>query len=492
MSAQLTALDATFLELEQADPSAHMHIGAVLVFAPPARGGPPALSEVRRRLELRLDALPRFRQRLSEPTVGGRSFPRWEPDPCFDVDHHVRRAALPAPGGATELLDWAGDFYSHRLDRARPLWEVVILEGLEGGRWAICTKTHHCLVDGVGAIDAGSILLDAAAEAEADVRGAPPSAPANGQAGFLTAPLAVVRAGAHVARHPLDVARRVAALTELLIRDELVAAPHSSLNVAIGKHRRLASVRVPLDDVKGVKNALGGTVNDVVLAAVSGGLRELLLARSETPPDGGLRAMVPINVRVEAERTALGNRISSLFVHLPVDEPDALLAYERVRLETAGLKRSGQALGSSTLLALADLAPPILHSVIARSLFASRLFNVTVTNVPGPREPVFAFGARLVDAIPLVPLAAGARGRRGRPVARRSGRVLPELRSRRRPRRRRRGAGNRDDPGAVGRRRRQRASAAGVGASADLTASTGRRPNGHSVPTAPRSCGSEP
>jgi diacylglycerol O-acyltransferase / wax synthase len=406
MSAQLTALDATFLELEQADPSAHMHIGAVLVFAPPAHGGPPALPEVRRRLALRLDALPRFRQRLSEPTVGGRSFPRWEPDPSFDLGHHVRRAALPAPGDATELLDWAGDFYSHRLDRARPLWEVVILEGLEDDRWAICTKTHHCLVDGVGSIDAGSILLDAAAEADADVRRAPPSAPADGHAGLLTAPWAVVKAGAHLARHPLDTVRRAAALGDLLIRDELVAAPRTSLNVPIGKHRRLASVGVPLDDVKAIKNALGGTVNDVVLAAVSGGLRELLVARSETPPQGGLRAMVPVNVRAEADRMALGNRISSLFVHLPVDEPDALLAYERVRLETAGLKRSGQALGSSTLLALADLAPPILHSVIARSLFASRLFNVTVTNVPGPQDPLFAFGARLVDAIPLVPLAA--------------------------------------------------------------------------------------
>jgi diacylglycerol O-acyltransferase / wax synthase len=282
----------------------------------------------------------------------------------------------------------------------------VILEGLEDDRWAICTKTHHCLVDGVGSIDAGSILLDASAPADADMRGAPPADAPDGRAGLLAAPLAIVRAGAHMARNPLDIARRAAAFCDLLIRDELVAAPHTSLNVPIGKHRRLASVTVPLDDVKAVKNTLGGTVNDVVLAAVSGGLRELLVARSETPPRGGLRAMVPVNVRGEAERMALGNRISSLFVHLPVDEPDALLAYERVRMETAGVKRSGQALGSSTLLGLADLAPPILHAVIARSLFASRLFNVTVTNVPGPQDPLFAFGARLVDAIPLVPLAA--------------------------------------------------------------------------------------
>jgi WS/DGAT/MGAT family acyltransferase len=390
MAAQLSALDATFLELEQADHSAHMHIGAVMVFA---GGRPPTPADIRERLTLRLDALPRFRQRLSSPVVGGARFPRWEPDPLFELDHHVRRAAVPAPGGPAELLDWAGDFYSQRLDRERPLWEVVIVEGIEGGRWALATKTHHCLADGVGSVDAAAILLDGPE---------PPAArePADRHGGVLNA----VRAGLQAATHPLDMAKQAAALTDLLVREELVGAPHTSLNVPMGAHRRLATVGVPLDDLKAIKNALGGTVNDVILAAVTGGLRALLLGRGETPPVS-VRAMVPVNVR-RAGDPALGNRISSLFVELPVDEGDALAAYARVRKEEASRKRSGQAEGAGTLLALAELAPPVLHAVIARSLFATRLFNLTVTNVPGPQGPIHAFGSRLVDAIPIVPLAA--------------------------------------------------------------------------------------
>jgi WS/DGAT/MGAT family acyltransferase len=326
--------------------------------------------------------------------VGGARFPHWEPDPLFDLGHHVRRAAVPAPGGAAELLDWAGDFYSQRLDRARPLWEVVVLEGLEGGRWALVTKTHHCLADGIGSLDAGTLLLDGAVPV-------PPRAEPEHQGGVMGA----VRAGVHVATHPLDAVKQATALGELLVREELVAAPHTSLNAPMGTHRRLATVGVPLDDVKAIKDGLGGTVNDVVLAAVSGGLQALLRARGEAPPAGGLRAMVPVNVRKPGD-PALGNRISSLFVELPVDEPEPFAAYVRVKEAEAALKRSGQALGSTTLLELAKLAPPVLHAVLARALFATRLFNVTVTNVPGPQEPLHAFGARLVDAIPIVPLAA--------------------------------------------------------------------------------------
>jgi WS/DGAT/MGAT family acyltransferase len=391
MTTQLTALDATFLELEQSDDSAHMHIGAVLVFD---TGPPPTLADVRERLTLRLDAVPRFRQRLSAPVVGGVRFPHWEPDPLFDLAHHVRRAALPTPGGPSELLDWAGDFYSQRLDRDRPLWEVVVLEGIHGGRWALVTKTHHCLADGIGSIDAGSILLD----------GAEPAAPrpdGRHRGGILGA----VESGLHAATHPRDTLKHAAALTDLLVREEVVGAPHTSLNQPMGTRRRLATIGVPLDDLKAIKNGLGGTVNDVVLAAVSGGLRALLLGRDEAPPTGGLRAMVPVNVRQTGD-PALGNRISSLFVHLPVDEEEPFAAYVRVKEEAASLKRSGQALGSSTLLELAELAPPVLHAVLARSLFATRLFNVTVTNVPGPQVPLYAFGARVVDAIPIVPLAA--------------------------------------------------------------------------------------
>ncbi|HYI19127.1 MAG TPA: wax ester/triacylglycerol synthase family O-acyltransferase [Solirubrobacteraceae bacterium] len=398
MTARLTALDATFLELEQADPGAHMHIGAVMVLAPPAGGGPPSPEEVRHRLALRLDAVPRFRMRLSDPIVAGTGFPHWEPDPRFDLGHHVRRAAIPAPGGPAELLEWAGDFYSHRLDRARPLWELVVLEGLEGGRWALCTKTHHALADGIGSVDAAAILLDTGTDDTA--WGSPAESPA--EHGTL---VGTVLGAAHAVTHPLQTAQRSLALADLVVRDEVVAAPRTSLTAPLGKHRRLATVEVPLEQVKAIKRAIGGTVNDVLLTAVSGGLRALLVARGETPP-AGMRAMVPVNVRDPDADDALGNRISSLFVELPVDEEDALAAHMRVRAETADRKHAGQALGSSTLLALAELAPPALHAVLARSLYGTRLFNVTITNVPGPQEPLFAFGSRVEDAIPIVPIAA--------------------------------------------------------------------------------------
>jgi WS/DGAT/MGAT family acyltransferase len=400
MAVKLTALDATFLELEQSDPGAHMHIGAVMVLAPPAGGGPPSPEEIRHRLALRLDAVPRFRMRLSRPVVAGTGFPHWEPDPAFDLGHHVRRAALPAPGGPAELLEWAGDFYSHRLDRARPLWELVVLEALEGGRWALCTKTHHALADGIGSVDAAAILLDTG---EDDAAWGSPAREAAGHGTVGGTALGAV----HAVTHPVETAQRSLALADLVVRDEVVAAPRTSLNTPLGKHRRLATVEVPLEQVKAIKRALGGTVNDVLLTAVSGGIRALLVARDELPPAGGMRAMVPVNVRGTEAGDALGNRISSLFVALPVDEPDALAAHLRLRAETEHRKHAGQVLGSSTLLALAELAPPVLHAVLARSLYGTRLFNVTVTNVPGPQAPQFAFGSRVEDAIPIVPIAAG-------------------------------------------------------------------------------------
>ena len=223
-----------------------------------------------------------------------------------------------------------------------------------------------------------------------------------------TAPSAGTALGAaHAVTHPVETAQRSLALADLVVRDEIVAAPRTSLTAPLGKHRRLATVEVPLEQVKAIKRAIGGTVNDVLLTAVSGGLRALLVSRDETPPAGGMRAMVPVNVRETGAGEALGNRISSLFVALPVDEPDALAAHLRVRAETEHRKHAGQVLGSSTLLALAELAPPVLHAVLARSLYGTRLFNVTVTNVPGPQAQLFSFGSRVEDAIPIVPIAAG-------------------------------------------------------------------------------------
>ena len=409
---QLSPLDATFLELEQADETAHMHIGAALVFDQLPGGGAPSLDELRTHLLERIGALPRYRQRLSEPHTGGLNWPSWETDPDFDIRNHVRRAALPEPTDDA-LLEWLGRFWSHRLDRLRPLWETVLVEGLPEGRWALCTKTHHCLVDGVGATDVGDVLLDISPEGAAAENGHPPWTmrdpnERNGH-GVLGVPLRVAREGAGVMRHPgrlVDALRRSAALAELILRDEVIAAPHSSLNRPIGTERRFEVVRVPLAQLKEIKSGLGGTVNDVVLAAVAGGLRQVLLARGEEPPRQGLRAMVPVNIRAAGDHLSLGNRITSLFVHLPVAEGDPLGRYRAALEEAESLKRGTQAVGGSTLIGVAGAAPPVIHSVIARSLFASRLFNVTVTNVPGRQYPLYAFGARLREVFPLVPIAA--------------------------------------------------------------------------------------
>lgn len=407
MSTHLTPLDATFLELEQADPGAHMHIGGVLVFDALPIGGPPLLEELLVLLDERLDALPRYRQRLSSRTTGGLRWPAWVDDDRFDLLAHVRRASLPAPGREQELLDWAADFYAHRLDRDRPLWEMVLLEGLEDGRWALATKTHHCLVDGVGSVDVATVLLDAAPDPAGTVWSPPPAPAEPSRIGQLaTLPLKAVRAGLGAATHPARALEHARGVAELLARNEVVAAPRSSLNVPIGKERRLVALDVPLSDVTAVRAAHGGTVNDIVLTMVTGGLRRLLLDRGERPPGRGLRAMVPVNVRAAAEHMGLGNHISSLFVDLPVAAPDAPARLRMVRQRSAELKAHDQARAGLDLVELAGLAPPVAHAALARALFATRLFNVTVTNVPGPQMPLFALGARLRRVIPLVPLAA--------------------------------------------------------------------------------------
>jgi diacylglycerol O-acyltransferase / wax synthase len=411
MTDQLTALEATFLELEEADESAHMHIGALMVFEPAPYPRAHRLDAVRRHLERRLDALPRYRRRLSEQHTGGLSWPEWDPDERFEIENHVHRAALPAPGGERELLDWLGQYWSQRLDRSRPLWEVVVLEGLANGRWGLATKTHHGLVDGVGSVDAAYLLLDTSRRPPSRARPAPAGPPLQPEHhGFLRrVPDAVAggaRAAVDVALHPGKALERGAALAELIVRDEVVPAPETSINVPIGTRRRYAAVRADLGELKAVKRELGGTINDVVLAATAGGLRRLLLSRSEEAPSQGLRAMVPVNVRAASEHLELGNKVTSLFVHLPVAEPDPLRRYRLTMAEAEELKHGNQATGGATLIALAGSAPPVLHSFLARSLFASRLFNVTVTNVSGPQQPLYAFGSRMEEVLPLVPLAA--------------------------------------------------------------------------------------
>jgi WS/DGAT/MGAT family acyltransferase len=403
---QLTPLDAAFLELEQADECSHMHIGWAMVFDPRPGGDAPSVEDVRALLARRLDAMPRFRKRLSHPRAGGLRWPRWEPDPHFDVGAHVRHATLPAPGGDAELLDWMADFYSHRLDRHRPLWEMTLLDGLADGRWSIVTKVHHSLVDGVSGVSVTNLILDdsPAPSPAGKTASSAPAPSASGRERDRTRLVAGARAGIGLALHPArvrDLLGQARTLARFLVRDEVIPAPHTSLNVPIGGNRRMTFVTVPLADLKAIKGRLGGSVNDAVLAIAGGGLRHLLEARGEPLPARGVRVMVPVNVRRATEMMALGNRVSSLFVELPVAEPDGLARYRATVESTEELKRSGLAGGAEALMDVAGFVPPM-----ARLAFTPRLFNVTITNVPGPQTTLYALGAPMRRVIPLVPIFA--------------------------------------------------------------------------------------
>ncbi len=415
-AARLSALDATFLELEQADEGATMHIGGVMVFEALPDGGTPSLEAIRATIAERLALLPRYSQRLSTTRTGGLTWPCWSEDARFDVRHHIVEAAVPQPGGEPELCEWAADFFSHRLDRTRPLWEMVLLGGLAGGRWAIASKTHHSMVDGVGSVGVVQLLLDPAPDAAETARpvldgpDAPWEVGPPGESGFLAGAMDAVghtaSSALHVALHPREALERSRALVEVLVSSELSAAPHTTLNVPIGATRRFGVVHASLADVKATGRELGGSVNDVLLTACTAGLRQLMLSRGERPPLAGVRAMVPMNIRSAGEKLDLGNRVSSLFVDLPVAAADNSERFDTVARRTRRLKSSRAALGAETMLDVAGLAPPVLHSVLARSLYATRLFNITITNVPGPRAPLYALGAPLRAVYPLVPLAA--------------------------------------------------------------------------------------
>lgn len=414
VTAHLTPLDAAFLELEEADESAHMHIGWAMVFEPLPEGGAPTIDDLRAQTLERLELLPRFRRRLSSPRVGNLSLPTWIPDPDFDIASLMRRATLPAPGGEAELMEWLGDFFSHRLDRARPLWETTLLEGLEDGRWALATKAHHCLVDGISGVSVAGVLLDPEPEPAAGSKGiaemVAPAEESEESPGTLSRLRGAVSGGVDAAVHPrrlLSVLSQSRALAETLVRDELIAAPHTSLNEAIGGTRRFTALDASLDSLKRVKRELGGTVNDVVLAATAGGLRRLFEHRGEGSAVDRIRAMVPVSLRQASEGLSLGNRVSSLFMELPISEPDPLLRYRKIVATAQDLKRGNRTAGTEALIGLAGATPPLIQSVVARLAFTPRLFNITITNVPGPPATLYAMGAPLRRVVPLVPIFSG-------------------------------------------------------------------------------------
>jgi WS/DGAT/MGAT family acyltransferase len=405
---RLTGLDASFLHLER--DSAHMHVGAVLVFD----GAEPGHEELINQIQGRLHLVPRYRQRLAfVPLQQGR--PVWVDDPHFNPEYHIRHTALPRPGTEAELKRLAGRLFSQELDRSKPLWEIWLVSGLSGDRFAMISKTHHALVDGVSGVDITTVLFDTAPdptptpEPEPWIPGPEPSGAqllADALLERATVPGEIARGARAALRGPRQVLGRARESLSALGAFAFAGggAPSSPLNVKIGPHRRFTWVDGDLDRFKAIKNELGGTVNDVVLAGVSLALGRFLRGRGIDTEGMRLKAMVPVSVRAEAERGALGNRVAAMSAPLPVDLEDPLECFSVVHEAMGGLKESGQAVGAQVLTDLADFAPPTIMSQAARLQARQRFFNLVVTNVPGPQFELYMLGRRLTALYPQVPL----------------------------------------------------------------------------------------
>jgi diacylglycerol O-acyltransferase len=406
---RLTGLDSSFLHLE--DGPAHMHVASTLVFEGPA----PDYEEFREHIASRLHLVPRFRQRLRFVPFGqGR--PVWVDDPHFNLSYHLRHTALPEPGSEQQLRTLAARVFSQRLDRGKPVWELWLVDGLHDGRFAVVGKSHHCLVDGVSGMDITTVLFDTDPEPpsqpdpEAWTPGPEPSdtqllaralleratTPAEAARGVR----ALFRAPRQVARAMVDGLESVGALARAGI-----SAPPSPFNVEIGPYRRFAWVQADLARFKRTKEEAGGTVNDVVLAAVAGALGRFLRARGHSTAELELKAMVPISVRTADEHGALGNRVSAMYAPLPVGIEDPAERLRAVSAAMGDLKESKQAVGASILTGLADFAPPTILGQAGRMQSRQRFFNMVVTNVPGPQFPLYLMGRELHAVYPMVPLA---------------------------------------------------------------------------------------
>jgi diacylglycerol O-acyltransferase / wax synthase len=408
---RLTGLDASFLHLE--DASAHMHVAGVMLF----EGPPPPYGELLEAFERRLPLVPRYRQRLAFVPLGqGR--PKWVDDPHLNLRYHVRSTALPSPGTEDQLKAMAGRVFSQQLDRDKPLWEVWLVEGLEGDRFAVLSKTHHALVDGISGVDIISVLFDTspqpAAPTDPGDRWLPRPLPTRAQllAEALleraTIPAEIGRSVRAVLRGPrriLEGARDAAVGVGAMAWAGVNAAPATPYNKSIGPHRRFTWVRADLNAIKAIKDELGGTVNDVVLATVAGALGRHLRRRGQNTDGLELKAMVPVSVRTDMERGALGNRVAALMAPLPVWCQEPVARLDIVHEELKGLKSGGQAVGAQVLTDLSGFAPPTIMDQASRLMARQRFFNLVVTNVPGPQIPLYLLGRRMIDPFPMVPLA---------------------------------------------------------------------------------------
>ena len=408
-SDRLTGLDASFLHLERG--GAHMHVASTMIF----EGPPPDYDEFRAHLESRLHLVPRFRQKLRfVPFNQGR--PVWVDDPHLNLDYHVRHTALPSPGSEEQLRNFAARAFSQGLDRSKPMWELWVVDGLSDDRFAIVCKTHHCLIDGVSGVDITTVLFDAAAEPAPSEPG--PTWVARPEPGDLellasalteraTQPTELIRGARALLRGPRQALGAVRDAVEAAgsLAGRGMAAPDSPLNAEIGSHRRFSWMQADLDELKRIKRAHGGTVNDVVLAVVSGALGRYMRALGH-PTDGlELMAMIPVSVRAPEGHGELGNQVAAMMAPLPVWCEDPVERLGVVSASMGDLKGSKQAVGANLLTELSDFAPPTIASQAARLQSRQRFFNLVVTNVPGPQFPLYMSGRRMLDIFPMVPLA---------------------------------------------------------------------------------------
>ncbi|HEY7948055.1 MAG TPA: wax ester/triacylglycerol synthase family O-acyltransferase [Acidimicrobiales bacterium] len=415
----MSPLDASFLHVE--DSVSHMHIASVGVFEGPS----PAFADIVARVRAKLPLVPRYRQVVRfVPFDLGR--PVWVDDPHFNIDYHIRHTALPAPGGEGELRKLVGRVMSQPLDRTRPLWEIWVVEGLDGGNWALLSKTHHAMVDGVSGTDIMAAIFDLSPSVPVGEPDAWEPAPA-------PTPLTLAReAVVDLVRNPYEQFRAVRASTRVP-RQALHQAvevtrglsamaglvrptPVSSLNGPIGPHRRYGWASTSVDDIKAVRKSLSGTFNDVVLAAITNGFRQLLLARGETV-DRVVRTLVPVSVRPrDTTGRAVGdgtfeNKVSAMFAELPVGIDDPVHRLHAITAQMDGLKESKQAVAGEALTSMTGFAPPMLLALGMRlaTRVAQRNVNTITTNVPGPQMPLYVAGSRMLKAYPYVPLAGQIR-----------------------------------------------------------------------------------
>ncbi len=412
MHERLSVLDASFLYMEK--PNVHMHVGGVAILDPSTRSdGRLTAGDLTELIASRIHMVPRFRQKVATPPLGlGR--PVWVDDVDFDLEFHVRRAALPAPGSGRELADFVQRVHSRPLDRTKPLWEMYVIEGLEDGFVAVLMKSHHAMIDGESGIDLATVLVDFTPEQQ-DISPVPwePEREPSGLdlvrrslADQMANPVRALAEGVGwVLRAPRDAvaqARRVfGGLGSLLSLGQAPAGPFSA---PVGPNRRFAMAEIPVADARAVKNALGGTVNDVVLTAVAGSLRTLLVRRGERVRGRSLRALVPVSIRDPSQQLAMGNQVSMFFLDLPIGAADAARRLRRITAATRELKSSHQAVAATALINSARWAPPTLHGLAARLLARQRVANLVVSNVPGPQGPIYLGGARLMVAYPVMPI----------------------------------------------------------------------------------------